>query len=99
LITLEAEEVGLPAFHDAIGFPNPDFAALAKACGARGFRAAKPDELHDAVSEAFAVDGPAIIDAVVAPNELPNLPHLELETIGRFALVKVKEAVLAVTGS
>jgi thiamine pyrophosphate-dependent acetolactate synthase large subunit-like protein len=68
LITLEAEEVGLPAFHDAIGFPNPDFAALAKACGARGFRAAKPDELHDAVSEAFAVDGPAIIDASSHPT-------------------------------
>jgi len=27
------------------------------------------------------------------------LPHIELETIGRFAIAKVKEAILAATGS
>ena len=99
LITLEAEQVGIPAFHEAIQFPNPDFAGLARACGGHGFKAAKPDELRGAITEALAVDGPAIVDAVVAPNELPNLPHVDLETIGRFAIAKVKEAVLAFTGS
>jgi pyruvate dehydrogenase (quinone) len=29
---------------------------------------------------------------------MPNLPHVELEQIGHFAMAKVKEAVLAVTG-
>jgi pyruvate dehydrogenase (quinone) len=99
LITLEAEELGLPAFRKAIEFPNPDFAALARACGGHGFKAAKPADLKPAISEALAVDGPAIIDAVVVPNELPNVPHLDLEKIGHFAMAKVKEAVLAVTGS
>ena len=37
LIYLEAEGVGLPAFREAIEFPNPDFAALARACGAHGY--------------------------------------------------------------
>jgi thiamine pyrophosphate-dependent acetolactate synthase large subunit-like protein len=99
LITLEAEEAGLPAFRKAIEFPNPDFVAFARACGGHGFRAGKPDELQAAISEAFAVDGPAIVDAVVVPNEMPNIPHIDLEKIGNFAMAKVKEAILAVTGS
>src|SRR5579862_2006597 len=98
LITLEAEQVGIPAFHQAIEFPNPDFAALARACGGHGFTARKPDELRAAIADAFAVDGPAIVDAVVPADELPNLPHLDLEVVGQFAKAKVKEAVWALTG-
>jgi pyruvate dehydrogenase (quinone) len=98
LIRLEAEEVGLPAFREAIEFPNPDFAALAHACGGQGFTARKPDELQAAIGAAFASKGPAIVDAVIAPNELPNLPHIDMGTVGHVALAKVKEAVLALTG-
>jgi thiamine pyrophosphate-dependent acetolactate synthase large subunit-like protein len=98
LITLEAEQVGIPAFHQAIEFPNPDFAALARACGGQGFTARKPSELKAAIADALAVEGPAIVDAVVPADELPNLPHLDLEVVGRFAKAKVKEAVLALTG-
>jgi thiamine pyrophosphate-dependent acetolactate synthase large subunit-like protein len=98
LITLEAESVGLAPFREGIEFPNPDFAALACACGGHGFTARKPGELKPALTEAFAIDGPAIVDAVVVSNELPNLPHLDLDMIGHFALAKIKEAVLAVTG-
>jgi pyruvate dehydrogenase (quinone) len=29
---------------------------------------------------------------------MPNLPHVDLEQIGHFAVAKIKEAVLAVTG-
>ena len=99
LIPLEAEAAGLPPFREGIEFPNPDFAALARACGGRGCTARKPGELEAAIGEAFAVDGPAIVDAVAAADELPNLPHVDLETIGRFALAKVKEAVLEVAGA
>src|SRR4029077_15875208 len=88
LITLEAESVGLPAYRKGIEFPNPDFAALARACGGHGFTARKPNELKEAVSAALASEGPAIIDAVVASNELPNLPHLELDMVGHVAVAK-----------
>jgi pyruvate dehydrogenase (quinone) len=98
LIFLEAEGVGLPAFREAIEFPNPDFVALARACGGHGFKAKNPDELHGAISEAFAVDGPAIVDCVVAADELPNIPHIELDLAAHYAIAKVKEAVIAVTG-
>lgn len=98
LITLEAESVGLPAFSKAIEFPNPDFAALARACGAQGFTARLPGELETAIANALACDGPVVVDCVVASDEMPNLPHLELGMISKFALAKVKEAVMAVTG-
>jgi pyruvate dehydrogenase (quinone) len=98
LIPLEAESVGLPAYRKGIEFPNPDYCALARACGGHGFRAAKPGELHDAISQAFAVDGPAIIDCVVAADEMPNFPHLEFDKIEHFVIAKIKEAVLAFTG-
>ena len=64
-----------------------------------GFAARKPAELKAAIREAFAVDGPAIVDAVVAADEVPNLPHVDLDTIGNYAVAKIKEAVLAVTRS
>ena len=98
LIVLEAEGVGLPPFREAIEFPNPDFSALARACGGHGFRAKHPGELHAAIAEAFAVDGPAIVDCVVAADELPNIPHIELDLAAHYAIAKVKEAVIAVTG-
>jgi pyruvate dehydrogenase (quinone) len=99
LITLEAESIAVPAWKAAIDFPNPDYVALAAACGAVGFKAEKPDELHDAISGALKAEGPAIVDCVVAADELPNVPHLELKTIDNFAKAKIKEAIIAVTGA
>lgn len=98
LIKLEAESVGLAPFKEAINFPNPDFAALARACGGQGFTAKLPGDLEGAIRGALNADGPAIVDAVVAADEVPNVPHLEAEVLGNFAIAKIKEAVLAVTG-
>jgi len=98
LIPLEAEAVGLPAYKQGIEFPNPDFSALAPACGGHGFRAMKPGELHAEINGALKVDGPAIVDCVVTANEMPNFPHLELDKLGNYAVAKIKEALLACTG-
>ena len=99
LIRLEAESIGLPAYREGIEFPNPDFAAFAKACGAHGFTAEQPGDLKSAISDALAIDGPAIVNAVVAPNELPNLPHIDMKVLEKVAFAKVKEAVINVMGS
>lgn len=98
LIKLEAESVGLAPFTEAIEFPNPDFAALARACGGQGFTAKLPGDLENAIRGALDTDGPVIVDAIVAADEVPNVPHLEAELLGNFAIAKIKEAVLAVTG-
>jgi pyruvate dehydrogenase (quinone) len=95
LIPLEAESIGLPAYRKGTDFPNPDFAALARACGGRGFRVSEPAELHARINEALSVDGPAVVDCVVAADEMPNFPHLELDKIGNYAMAKVREALVA----
>jgi pyruvate dehydrogenase (quinone) len=98
LITLEAESIGLAPFREAIEFPNPDFAALARACGAQGFTAKQPGDLNKAIADALACEGPAIVDCIVAADEIPNLPHVDAAMVGNYALAKIKEAVMAVTG-
>jgi pyruvate dehydrogenase (quinone) len=98
LITLEAESVGILPFREAIEFPNPDFAALARACGGHGFTVKQPGLLRAELNEAFAIDGPAIIDCVVPADEMPNMPHVELDQIRNYAVAKIKEAIHAVTG-
>jgi pyruvate dehydrogenase (quinone) len=98
LITLEAESVGIVPFREAIEFPNPDFAALARACGAHGYTVKHPGVLEAELREAFATDGPVIVDCVVPADEMPNVPHIELDQIGNYAVAKIKEMVHAVTG-
>jgi pyruvate dehydrogenase (quinone) len=99
MITLEAEaKLGLPAWKHAIDSPNPDYVALARACGGVGIKAERPGELRDAIDKALKADGPAIVDCVVAADELPNVPHLDLETIANYSKAKIKETILAVTG-
>jgi len=98
LIRLEAESMGLPAWK-AMDFPNPDYVALASACGGVGCKADKPGELREAIDRALKAEGPAIVDCVVPADELPNVPHIDLEKIGNVAIAKVKEEIIAVTGA
>ena len=43
---------------------NPDFAAFAELCGARGFRVTDPADLDAAVAAALAHPGPALVEVV-----------------------------------
>ena len=46
---------------------NPDFAAFAELCGARGYRVARADQLGDALAAALAHRGPALVEVVADP--------------------------------
>lgn len=50
-----------------------DFAKFAEACGAAGYTIEKPGDAEAVLRSALAHDGPAVIQAVVDPNE-PPLP-------------------------
>ena len=50
-----------------------DFAAFARACGATGYTVDDPQAVPGVLREAFRHPGPAVIEAVVDPNE-PPLP-------------------------
>jgi len=53
------------------------------------FEAGHPNELQGAIAEALAVDGPAIVDCVVDPDELPNMPHVDLGLAKNYAIAKI----------
>ncbi|MFN2530585.1 MAG: thiamine pyrophosphate-dependent enzyme [Pyrinomonadaceae bacterium] len=61
-----------------------DFAAYARACGAAGFRIEDPREAGATFREALAVDGPAIIEAVVDPLEPPLPGNVTLKQAVHF---------------
>jgi pyruvate dehydrogenase (quinone) len=48
-----------------------DFEAYAKACGAAGFTAERPEEVEATLRAALAHPGPAVVQAVVDPDEPP----------------------------
>ena len=63
----------MPAWKKAIDFPNPDFAALARDCGGKGFKAEKPGELREAISEALKAgtqDAEALLNDYPDPADL-----------------------------
>ncbi|MFW5956768.1 MAG: thiamine pyrophosphate-dependent enzyme, partial [Halorhabdus sp.] len=47
----------------------PEFDMLAEAFGARGFRLEEYDEVDDVIEAARAYEGPAVIDAIIDPDE------------------------------
>jgi len=67
-------------------FYNPDFAALAKACGANGARVEKPSDFKDVFQHAIESNEPFVIEVVVERDAkgpsvgtwvLPPFPHPE----------------------
>jgi len=62
-----------------------DFAAYARACGAAGYCIDDPRHCEKTLREAFAHPGPAVIEAVVDPNEPPLPGKITTEQAIHFA--------------
>ncbi|MFD7880532.1 pyruvate dehydrogenase [Streptomyces sp. NPDC059766] len=84
MVELEMLVAGLPAYGTTN--KNPDFAAVARACGAHGTRVEKPRQLAGALKDAFAHKGPALVDVVTDPNALSIPPKIRAEMVTGFAL-------------
>jgi len=97
LVHLEMEGAGNPATKGA-AFPNPDFAAFARACGAEGFTVRNPALLDQTIREFLAAPGPAVLHAVIDPNEIPAMPHIHASEVWKFGIAKVREAWAKATG-
>ncbi|MEU1263534.1 pyruvate dehydrogenase [Streptomyces cellulosae] len=84
MVELEMLVAGLPSY--GTGMKNPDFAEVARACGAYGVRVEKPKELAGALKAAFKHKGPALVDIVTDPNALSIPPKISKEMVTGFAL-------------
>jgi len=67
-----------------------DFAAYARACGAGGFTIDRPDQAAAVLREALAYDGPAVVEAVVDPNEPPLPGKISTKQAMNFAEALVR---------
>ena len=84
MVELEMLVAGLPSYGTTN--VNPDFAAVARACGAYGVRVEKPRQLAGALKDAFRHKGPALVDIVTDPNALSIPPKISAEMVTGFAL-------------
>jgi pyruvate dehydrogenase (quinone) len=65
---------------------NPDFAAIARAAGLFGVQVDKAGDLEDALREAFAHDGPALVDVRSDRYELSLPPKISYGELKGFTL-------------
>ncbi len=59
-------------------FTSPDFAAMARSCGAASIRVSDPSQLTDALRDGLKAtkDQPALVEIMVADSPLPSLPSV-----------------------
>jgi pyruvate dehydrogenase (quinone) len=69
---------------------NPNFAAMAEAAGVKGLRVERPGDLADALKQAFAHDGPALVDVVTARQELAMPPKTTADEVYHFGMFMMK---------
>lgn len=69
---------------------NPNFAAIAEACGIRGMKIEDPGDVDEIIAAALAHDGPVLVDAVVNRTEIAMPPAVTLEMAKGFSLFMLK---------
>ena len=87
-VELEMKAAGIVNFGTEL--VNPDFAAVAQAMGIFGRRVEQPSDLQQALADAFAFDGPALVDVVTARQELSIPPAITVEQAKGFSLYAIR---------
>lgn len=85
-IILNDSRYNLPAismkkqYNRTIGveFKKIDFSKLAEVYGIKGYKVEKPGDLKKALQEAFTLNSPVVIDAVIDPEEIPPVGKRKL---------------------
>lgn len=72
-VVFEQKELGNPPYGCELG--GIDFAQVAMACGAQGFRCAQPAELRPAIASWLRAPGAAVLEVRVDPDEPISTPE------------------------
>ncbi|GHS86264.1 pyruvate dehydrogenase [Actinomycetota bacterium] len=89
MVRLEMLVDGLPSF--GTDSPSVDYAALAQAIGIPAVRVTDPAGIRPAVRQAFAHDGPALVDLVTDPRALSIPPKITRAQVSGFTAAMSKE--------
>ncbi len=83
-VELEMKAAGVVTYGTDLA--NPDFAGIAAAAGLFSARVDRADQLAGALEEAFAYDGPALVDVATVRHELSLPPKLSYGELKGFTL-------------
>ena len=78
---------------DGTELHDTNFARIAEACGITGIRVEKAAEVDEALQRAFSIDGPVLVDVVVAKEELAIPPQIKLEQAKGFSLYMLRAII------
>jgi pyruvate dehydrogenase (quinone) len=87
-VELEQKSIGLLDF--ATDLYGPDFAKIAEGAGLLGLTARTPDQVEPLIAQALKHDGPALVEVLVARQELAMPPTITLEQAKGFSLFMLK---------
>jgi pyruvate dehydrogenase (quinone) len=87
-VELEQKSIGLLDF--ATDLHSPDFAKIAEGAGLLGLTARTPDQVEPLIAQALKHDGPALVEVLVARQELAMPPTITLEQAKGFSLFMLK---------
>ncbi|MGD0702306.1 MAG: ubiquinone-dependent pyruvate dehydrogenase [Trebonia sp.] len=90
-VELEMKAAGIVTY--GTDLDNPDFAGIAQATGLLGRRVEQASELAGALTEAFAHDGPALVDVHTARSELSLPPKITYGQIKGFTLYATRTII------
>ncbi|MCX2583617.1 thiamine pyrophosphate-dependent enzyme [Pedobacter sp. MR22-3] len=88
MVKLEMEVDGLP--DNETDMINPDFALVAQAMGFKGITINQPEEVEVAIANAFAEDGPVLLNIMTNPNALAMPPKIEWEQVKGMTISMTK---------
>lgn len=83
MVKLEMQVAGYPEWQTDM--KNPDFALVAKAMDIQSWSVEDSKDVKSALEEAFAHDGPALINIFTDPEALAMPPHITFDQIKGFA--------------
>ncbi len=88
MVKLEMEVAGIPDWQTDM--VNPDFALVAQAMGIKGVTVMEPGNVKQALREAFAFNGPVLVNVMTDPNALAMPPEIEFAQVKGMALSMTK---------
>jgi len=94
-VQLEQKSAGF--LESGVDLLNPDFATIANSSGLLGLRAETPEQVRPMIAQMLSHPGPALLDAVVARQEVAMPPSIERSVVKGFGLWLIK-AVLSGRG-